>query len=289
MTTVVFGGTGLLGRAVVRVLADLTIPVVGLGFHRGDGPHASVDVRSDASVAAMLDRLAPDTVVNAVGERRPEYWTTPRLDELNVDAAAGIARACATRATWLIHVSTDYVFDGSAPPYRPESPRHPINAYGASKARAEDAVHEAHPDATILRVPVLYGPVEYADESNLTSLVPLVRSGTPTRIDDWAIRYPTLTTDVGAVVAGMLAHRPDLTGTVAHWSGDEGLTKHAMALRIGAVLGFATAHLTPDPTAVTSRPHDTRLDCGLLEKLGVGHRTPLSEGMRAVLTGDPAV
>lgn len=284
MRVLVLGATGLLGRELLRGLALMGCEVAGSGYHRAqEAGLRSVDACREDAVESLLKDVEPAVVVNAIGERRPEFWNPKTLEELNVHTAVNVAHACRRRDSWLVHISTDYVFDGSCPPYRPENERRPVNAYGSAKMRAEDEVLAALPTATILRLPVLYGPVRYLDESNMTSLVPLVTKGTPAAVDDWAVRYPTLTTDVAQVVGGMLANDDRLRGQVCHWSANEALTKYAMAGLIGRTLGLPTDHLTPDATPSASRPRNTLLDVSLLQSMGVGCWTPLDSALPEVL------
>ncbi|MGB6164851.1 MAG: SDR family oxidoreductase [Pseudonocardiaceae bacterium] len=281
----VIGATGLLGRAVTKYLRDSGLNVTGTGHTRvGGRDTVPLDARDPSAVDALLDTIKPGLVINAAGERRPEHWDTDVLHEVNVHAASNIARSCRTFAAWLVHISSDYVFDGTCPPYSPDAPRRPLNVYGATKVRAEDEVLGRLPEATVLRLPVLYGMVERLDESNMTSLLPLVLNGVESAVDDWAIRYPTLTVDVARVLAGALAHHDHLSGVTCHWSAMEGLTKYGMACRVGAVLGVSTDHLIPDRQASMTRPRDALLDCSLLEGLGLGIRTPLDEALTAILS-----
>jgi dTDP-4-dehydrorhamnose reductase len=131
---------------------------------------------------------------------------------------------------------------------------------------------------------VLHGLVQFAEESNLSSLVALVTGGEPEALDDWATRYPTATGDVASVVRQMLTHAEVLRGRTCHWSGSEALTKYEMACNIADVLDAPTGHLRPDRRPHADRPRDPRLDCQLLEDLGVGTRTPLREVLPQVIT-----
>lgn len=289
MTVLIAGASGLLGRALLR--HGLGESVVGTAHTRVADGCLALDARSETAVALLFDRVEPAIVVNAIGERRADRWDDAlELDAVNVEAAANIAAACERIGAWLIHVSSDYVFDGEHPPYPPDAERKPLNAYGWSKLRAEDRVRELNPGCTVLRLPVLYGPVERLDESNMTSLVPVVLDRTPRSIDDWAVRYPTLTADVAHVVSQMITMSSKLRGVVCHWTAAQGLTKYAMARRIGAAMGVPTEHLTPDPTPRErgSRPRDPRLDCSTLERLGVGWRTDLDEALAELTAALPS-
>jgi len=275
MKVMVFGATGLLGRAIVTRFKDAGADVVPVG-HRRSSPDiaAAVDARDRDSVSRLIRACRPDVVVNAIGERRTEYWTPSVLNEVNVRVPVNLADCCAKEGSWLIHISTDYVFDGVSPPYAPKSVRNPINLYGKSKMMAEDQVLESNPAATLVRLPVLVGPVQFAAESNLTALVPLVVGRKPSQVDDWAIRYPTYTSDVADVLLRAMDHDNVLRGIICHCSGLEALTKYQMACMVADHLGVAADHLSADPSPNASRPRDTRLDCGLLEGLGIATRTP---------------
>jgi len=90
-----------------------------------------------------------------VSERDPEG-----TQRLNVDATSVIAHWAAQHDAFIIYLSTDYVFDGTCAPYRPDDTPHPLNTYGMSKLAGEGSVLTAGGPAAILRVPILYGQVE---------------------------------------------------------------------------------------------------------------------------------
>lgn len=74
----------------------------------------------------------------------------------------------------LIYISTDYVFDGTAPPYEVEDKPNPLQFYGETKLAGEEAIREVYPEATIVRLPILYGKAEYNSESAINILIDVV-------------------------------------------------------------------------------------------------------------------
>ena len=80
------------------------------------------------------------------------------INELNSDRE--------TPDHFMVYISTDYVFDGTSPPYKPLDEPNPLNEYGKSKLEGEQVMH--HSEGAILRVPILYGDVEYLKESAVT-------------------------------------------------------------------------------------------------------------------------
>jgi|SRR5579863_847747 len=292
------GASGLLGRAIANALADRSEwCVVRTAHRRVDGASAPLDIRDAAAVDAFIERTAPDAIVIAAAERRPDVCERdPALARaLNVEAVSSVAAAARRRDAWVLSISTDYVFDGTQPPYRCDDPPAPLNAYGRSKLEGERALLETTELGCVLRLPLLFGPIVDWQESAVTSLVPAIAaSALPDAkaavMDAWATRYPTFTPDVAFVIRQMLEHhaRGDAICGIAQWSGAEPLTKLDIASRLAEALQL-DARLTPQHTPVdaTPRPRDCHLDSTRLEALGIGRRTPFNEAIRQVLCAFP--
>jgi dTDP-4-dehydrorhamnose reductase len=136
-----FGAGGQVGRALRRALAPLGTVTA---LTRADRePEVWGDLAEPEGVSRTIRRLRPDVVVNAAA-----YTAVDRAEEeralafrVNAEAVEAIARACADVGAWLVHYSTDYVFDGSgASPRREGDPVDPLNAYGESKLAGEQAL-----------------------------------------------------------------------------------------------------------------------------------------------------
>ncbi|WP_116136864.1 dTDP-4-dehydrorhamnose reductase family protein [Trinickia diaoshuihuensis] len=297
-TIAVIGASGLLGRALVRELGTRAgWRVVPTAHRRVQGEMAALDVRDAAAVASFVDRLRPDAIVIAAAERRPDVCERDPIAAraLNVDAVRAIASAARQCGAWVLSISTDYVFDGSAPPYRIDDRPAPLNAYGLSKLDGERALAQSTELGCVLRLPLLYGPVLDWAESAVTSLAPAVVASqapgaSPAPMDAWATRYPTYTPDVAYVIRGMLelhAKGQAVCG-IAQWSGDEPMTKFEIASRIARALAI-DARLEPQTTSGegTPRPRDCHLDSSRLEALGIGRRTPFDVAIAEVLSTWP--
>ena len=149
----VTGARGQLGSALCERLAAAGVPVRGLA-------HAELDVADAAAVRARLEAERPAGVLNAAAftavdrcEREPEVAARG-----NAEAPAALARACLAVGARLVHVSTDYVFDGSGSrPYREDDPTGPRSRYGATKLAGERAVLTASPDFLVVRTSWVFG------------------------------------------------------------------------------------------------------------------------------------
>lgn len=191
MKVLVTGGNGQLGRSVVRrgeaaghVVTALDVD--DLDLTRRDAPDA---------IRRTLDIEMPDLVINAAAYTAVDAAEADRDRAFAVNAAGAgsVARVCATRGVPLFHISTDYVFDGTArTPYREEAPVVPLGTYGASKAAGETQVHEA--GGTVVRTSWLFaakGPsfvhtiVRLASERRVLRIVS-DQHGCPTSAEDLA-------------------------------------------------------------------------------------------------------
>lgn len=153
-TVLIFGRTGQLARELVRASwpAGTTLACHG---------RAEVDLADAAAVRRLIASRAPALVINAAA-----YTAVDRAESepaaafrLNRDAVAELAAACAAAALPLIHVSTDYVFDGEASaPYDEDAPPAPLGVYGESKHAGEAALRHRHAAHVILRTGGVFSP-----------------------------------------------------------------------------------------------------------------------------------
>jgi len=260
----------------------------------------------EAAVQALVEHVHPDVVLHLAAERHPDRVERDpdAVHSLNVEAPAWIARACAaqTPPAYLIHVSTDYVFDGRAPPYTTTSEPNPLNSYGRSKRMAELAVQEhARPGyATCVRVPILYGECDSQAESAVNVLLDAIQErGKRITMDAYGVRYPTFVGDVARVLldlASMAVAGNKPMPPMLHYAAREAMTKYDMCLVLSRLWNqvcgapiLSTDHLDPqfeaDPHAATLRPGHCKLDVSETEALGIDvSHVPFDEWWHAYLT-----
>ncbi|AIO37471.1 methionine adenosyltransferase 2 subunit beta [Burkholderia cenocepacia] len=307
-TILLIGASGLLGRAVaaslsrepsLTLLATVRNPDTAGARSLTLPPRdiARLDALDQPALEHLFDMHRPAAVIVCAAERRPDVCERDpaAARAINVDAPARIGALAARYGAWTLGISTDYVFDGNAAPYREDATPNPLNVYGRTKLEGEAALLAASPLACVLRLPLLYGPVVDWHESAVTSLMPAIVASAqpgaqPARMDAWAIRYPTYTPDVADVIRDLtlrhLAGAP-VTG-IHHWSGEEPMTKYDIAQRIAAALGLDAALARIDtPADATPRPYDCHLDAARVRALGIAHATPFDAGLRAVLREAP--
>ncbi len=288
MKVLITGITGLLGRALSAELSTTSFDVVGTGLRRATGDVVAIDLTDREAVERLLREQRPDAIIHSAAERRPDVSENDpdATLALNVDATRSIVEIAKEVGAWVVYLSTDYVFDGSSPPYRSDATPNPLNFYARSKLEGEHIVRTVDENC-VLRVPVLYGQVETLDESPVTTIAKGLLTGGEVKLDHWQTRYPTSTADVAAVLRQMLESSADgrsISGTV-HWSGDEAMTKYDMGRTVCEIWGRPHDNLIPqpDPPGGAPRPKDTQLDCGELEALGIGQRTRFRDALASAL------
>ena len=149
----VTGAKGMLGQAVVAAAEKSSDQTLALG-------RSELDITDAAAVATAIEQFEPDALINCAawtdvdGAEAEEAAAT----EINGSGAANLAAACTRNGVRLVHVSTDYVFDGSATePYVESDPVNPQSAYGRSKLAGEAAIEAAGGDYAIVRTAGLVG------------------------------------------------------------------------------------------------------------------------------------
>lgn len=151
MRILIFGATGMLGKALLRQYK--TDEVIGLGS-------SDADLRIPEQVQQQVDRVQPDWIILSAAYTDVDGCElNPQLaHNVNTYGAEKVAQAAAKAAAKLLFVSTDYVFDGTkTSPYESTDARNPINSYGRSKADAEARILQILPAACIVRTSWLFG------------------------------------------------------------------------------------------------------------------------------------
>lgn len=259
----VFGQSGQVARELQKIAPDARFL-----------SRAEADLADPGACAATVRELAPDAVINAAA-----YTAVDKAEDeeelartVNALAPGAMARACAGAGIPFVHISTDYVFDGSgSSPREPGAPVHPLGAYGRTKAEGERLIRESGAVHAILRtswvfsahgqnfVKTMHRLAQTRDELNIVA----DQIGGPTPAA--AIAEAVL------VMARRLRDEPALSGTY-HLSGTPDVSWADFARAI-----FAEAEANVSVTDIPSseyptqakRPLNSRLDCGGIEKFGL--------------------
>jgi dTDP-4-dehydrorhamnose reductase len=265
MKLLLLGRNGQVGWELQRSLAPLG-EVVALGS-------AEADFAQPEALAAIVRSVAPDVIVNAAActavdraESEPDL-----AHAVNAASPGVLAREAAALGTWLLHFSTDYVFDGSgSTPWLEDSPTGPLSAYGRSKLAGEEAIRASGCRHLILRTSWVYAArggnfaktmLRLAREREQLSVV-ADQFGAPTGAE--------LLADLSAHALRTAQARPEVSGTYHAAAAGEtswhGYASHVIAIAraAGQPIKVADAAITAVPTSAfptpARRPANSRLD-----------------------------
>jgi dTDP-4-dehydrorhamnose reductase len=267
MKLLVTGAGGMLGHALVEAAEDVDLVALD---------HAALDVMDAAAVRLAVERHAPDAVVNAAAytavdraEAEPE-----RAFVVNRDGAGNLAAACAAVGVPLLHVSTDYVFDGAkGTPYVEDDAPNPLGVYARSKWEGEEAVRARLENHVIVRTAWVFGAHGH---NFVRTILRLAEERETLRVVADQRGCPTAATDLAAVllrIAREVVEQPGRWGTY-HLAGGPPTTWYGFAEAIVeegrqrqplAVKEVVPIRTDEYPTAAR-RPVEAVMDCGKIER-----------------------
>jgi len=238
------GAHGQLGSDLRRILADEDVRALG---------RSDLDVADLRAVADAIAEFRPDVVVNSAAYTAVDAAETDEDAAYRVNAAgaAAVASAVARTGGRLIHVSTDYVFDGeSRVPYEVDDPTEPKSVYGRSKLAGEQAVRELLPQAYVVRTAWLYG----ASGGNFVkTMARLERERATVTVVDDQFGAPTWTAQLAAGIVE-LSRSPATAAGTYHCTNSASTTWFGFARAIFEELGAEPSRVLPTNTANFPRP-----------------------------------
>ena len=277
----VIGAEGQVARSLRELVAGWSDIIIA------QAPHSVVDIREPGSLTAATEAFRPHVIVN------PAAYTAVDLAEdeaelafaINRDGARNVARVAMAQNVPVIHLSTDYVFDGTkTAAYVESDAANPQGVYGRSKYEGEIAVMEENPRAVILRTSWVYAPF---GSNFVRTMLRLAGQRDRIGVVSDQIGCPTYAQDIARAIAAIARQiinwQADYAG-VTHVAGGEAMSWHQFAERIfiaSAARGGPTAVVDPiasaDYPTRARRPANSRLATERLEKL-FGHKLPPTAG-----------
>lgn len=232
------GSNGLLGQKLVHLLHDQeTIEVIATsrGENRietiADFIYEPLDITDGEAVAEIMKKHAPDVVIHTAAMTNVDQCEEDREGcvQLNVEATRNIIKACEAQNSFLIHLSTDFIFDGEAGPYDEDAKPNPISYYGETKLTSETLVRQSKLRWAIVRTVLVFGISEKMSRSNIILWVKKsVEEGETINVvnDQW--RTPTLAEDLAKGCFLIAVQRAE---GIFNISGNELLTPYDMAMQ----------------------------------------------------------
>lgn len=213
MKILITGSNGLLGQKLVHKLSkdpEVELIATARGENRLSNKegytYKSLDITDEIAVAETISKFKPDSLIHTAAMTNVDACEADKegCDKLNVDAVKYIADACNANNVHLVHLSTDFIFDGEDGPYDEEAEPNPVSYYGESKLKAEEIVLKSGLDAAILRTVLVYGIAEDMSRSNIALWAKgALSKGQQINVVDDQFRSPTLAEDLadGCILA----------------------------------------------------------------------------------------
>ncbi len=260
MNIMIVGKIGQLGTILSQTAPQ------GIGIHALDLP--DFDITNEKQVMKTVETRKPEAIINASA-----YTAVDRAEEesdmafkVNADGPRNLALAAKKIGARLIHVSTDYVFDGTAcTPYAPEAPCRPLGVYGKSKREGEEHVLEVMDAPVIIRTAWLYSQF---GNNFVKTMLRLFKEKPEVRVVADQVGGPTWAATLAGAIWKMV-EQPDLKG-VFHWT-DAGITSwydfavaiSEEAMARGMIEKQVPIHpiTTAEFPTLTTRPSYSALDC----------------------------
>jgi dTDP-4-dehydrorhamnose reductase len=288
MKILVTGSKGQLGWELLRLGKGFNAEIIG-----ADLPEA--DITDKGNVSDMISGIKPFLVINAAAYTAVDKAESEQAVAFSVnrDGPANLAESCETAGIPLIHVSTDFVFDGKkTSPYTEDDPVSPLSVYGKSKAEGEEAVISRLSQHIIVRTAWLYGAhgqnfvktvLRLGKEKEVLRVV-ADQQGCPTSAEDLAEALLTIAARVheGGGIAWGICHYCGEGVTTWHGFAEavlDAARRHNMAIKTLRAEAISTAEY---PTAA-KRPAFSALDCGRIRRnFGIAAK-PWKESLEKVV------
>jgi dTDP-4-dehydrorhamnose reductase len=291
MLTLVTGANGFLGYYLVEQLLTAGHQVIATsrGKNRlpfNDHPnflYNEMDITDPFSVHDVFEKHKPDIVIHAgaqskVDEAEKDQWETYRI---NVEGTVSLLINAAAHQSFVVFVSTDFIFDGIQGMYREDDKPNPINFYGKTKWEAEQAVTEYEYDWAIVRTILVYGKPQAGKENILTVVRNKLSKGEEYRVVNDQFRTPTYVEDLAKGIVTIVTKRK--LG-IYNVGGAELMTPYQMAMAVADYFGLDSnllkAVTEKDFSQPGRRPLKTGLNIDKARKELEYEPLPFAEGIR---------
>lgn len=256
----VTGSNGLLGQKLTDLLlqdSQYQLIATGLGDNRHpnkDINYVQLDITDEKNVQEVLNAQKPNFVINTAAMTNVDACETDKTlcDKLNIDAVLYLSKASSAINAKLIHISTDFIFDGKSGPYKEDALPNPLSYYGLSKLKGEEMVKKYANSFAILRTVLVYGVVNDMSRSNIVLWAKQALSeGKSINVVDDQFRTPTLAEDLA--MGCKLACDKNAQG-IFNISGKDFMSIYELVERVAKFYGLSMETVTKSDSKNLNQP-----------------------------------
>lgn len=269
MSILITGANGLLGQKLVRLLLHKGEKFVATGLGGCRIPlsgirYRTMDITWPGEVLAVLQQEQPEVVIHTAAMTQVDQCEIEQAAcwRLNVTAVENLVDACRQTGAFLVHLSTDFIFDGTNGPYTEDAEPNPLSYYGESKLAAERIVSSTSLRWAIVRTVLVYGIAHDMSRSNIILWTKKnLEQGKPIRVvtDQW--RTPTLAEDL-AMGCYQIAEKR--AGGIFNIAGKDFMRPYDMAMAAAQYFGLDKSLISPTDAASFVEPARRPLKTGLV-------------------------
>ncbi len=264
------GGNGLLGQKLVELMSNsaqysllMTSRQESSVFENEAIRYNQLDTTRKNAVQSIVEEFEPNVIVNAAAMTNVDTCEVEREAawRSNVPGVENLIHAAKLSGARLVHISTDYVFDGKNGPYSELDRPNPISYYGRTKLASENIVLTSGVAATVIRTMVLYGIGHKIKQNFALWLLKNLSEGKPVRVVDDQIGTPTLAEDLAYGIFKIIElERKGLF----HIAWPDLLSRNDFAVTLARIFDLNKKHITPVRTSTMKQPAQRPLKSGLI-------------------------
>jgi dTDP-4-dehydrorhamnose reductase len=257
------GANGFIGQYITRELVnnsrhqviatgktDSRLPFIVSDCYQ----YLDLDITDRSRVDKIFETEKPEVVIHTAALGQPDFCEQNRETcfAVNVTGTKNIAESCKKINSFLVFLSTDFVFDGESGPYRETDKVNPINIYGKSKLQGEQLIHETSTDHAVVRLCSVYGIPLSGDARNIITWVQenLVKMKSIKAVDD-QVRTPTY---IGDATDAIITLADKKISGIFHISGEQALTPYDMAMATASYLRLDQQLIEKVNSALLNQP-----------------------------------
>ena len=266
MRILITGAFGQLGHSLQSILSkksNYELICTGRKVKKGQ-EGIPLDIRNQVALKELINTTAPDILVNLAAMTNVDACElNPKLaGEINV---AGLQHICDSFKGKIIHLSTDYVFDGTSGPYKEDDPLNPLSIYGKTKLASEHILLDKDIKNLVIRGNVLYDFSPHTSASFLNWVVSSLKGNQEIKVVEDQFNNPTWTRSMSDIIE--LSIENDLEGII-HWGDSEHISRFEFAKLIAKKFSLNESLIKPVLTSELNQPARRPLQSGLsTEKL----------------------
>lgn len=263
----VFGSNGMLGQRLIDYLSSQKVELLASSFedfsYNKNVDYKQCDITDRNKTKNLIFEFCPDFIINAAAYTNVDKSETERETawKVNVKAVEYMAESARILDSHIIHISSDYIFDGENGPYLENASPNPIGYYGRTKLASENVLKLYAVKNTIIRTNVLYGPTHFGRPDFVKWVIDSLKNKNQIRIVTDQINNPTFIDDLVKAIVRILEISKEGTFNIG---GQEFLSRFDFTLRIADYFNLDKSLIIPILTKDLNQPARRPLKSGLI-------------------------